>query len=243
MPPVKKPVQQPSEAQHRPSPMTRSQSGCRRRRRDAGPFPSAATRAGGGIRPVVFAVERGFRRRCHLAARARRRDSVLRRRRAVRGRPGGPRHSSIERPRRGSCSASASRTSRSPMDLTTLANVKAWLGLQGKPITAITRANPGVVTCPATGSSNQHRHLVLRHQRDDAAERSDGDVTVVDANSFSIGIDTTRTARTSSGGFVGSTMRCCSGDHRPVGEHQSILSRTFAQTAIATRATATARRR
>ena len=36
-------------------------------------------------------------------------------------------------------------------DLTTLANVKSYLGLIGKPISAITQANPGQITCTAHG--------------------------------------------------------------------------------------------
>jgi len=89
-------------------------------------------------------------------------------------------------------------------DLTTLANVKAYLGLKGAPIAGITQANPGVVNAVAHG-------LVTGQQVGLSGvvgmTQVNGNVytaTKVDADHFSIGVDTTAFTAYSSYGFASS---------------------------------------
>jgi hypothetical protein len=116
-------------------------------------------------------------------------------------------------------------------DLTTLANVKAWLGLKGQPITAITRANPGVVTCPL---HNLQSNVQVAFSGINGMTQLNGQtvtITVVDPNTFSIGIDTTGYGAWTSGGLIGVDdallQRVITGLSAGI---QSVLSRVFAQT-------------
>lgn len=116
-------------------------------------------------------------------------------------------------------------------DLTTLANVKAWLGLQGKPITAITRALPGVVSCPAHGLQS---NALVAFSGINGMTQLNGQivtVTVSDANAFSIGIDTGPYGLYTSGGQISADdallQRVISGLSAGI---QSVLSRVFAPT-------------
>ena len=87
-------------------------------------------------------------------------------------------------------------------DLCTLDDVKDWLGLQDRTITAISKANPGIVTCPSHNFRNGARlyfsNIVGMVELNGQTVR----ITVVDANSFSIGVDT-RTHTTFVSGFIG----------------------------------------
>lgn len=90
-------------------------------------------------------------------------------------------------------------------DLTTLASVKRWLSLSvaGKAITAITKANPGAVTC--TGH-NLITGQVVGLTGVNGMTQVNGQtvtVTVVDADHFTIGIDTSAYGTYTSGGLVG----------------------------------------
>lgn len=118
-------------------------------------------------------------------------------------------------------------------DLTTLANVKAWLGLlsASKPITAITRASPGVVTCPSHGFSSNAQVAFSGVNGMTQLNGQTVTVTVVDPNSFSIGIDTSAYGAYTNGGLLGIDdallQRVITGLSLGI---QNILGRVFAQT-------------
>lgn len=87
-------------------------------------------------------------------------------------------------------------------DLTSLSNVKQYLGLLGRNITAITRANPCVITCPShnlvsgsqVGITGVNGMSVLNNQI--------YTVTTIDANTFSIPVDSSNYVAYTSGGYV-----------------------------------------
>ncbi len=89
-------------------------------------------------------------------------------------------------------------------DLTTLANVKQWLGLYpDKLITAITRANPGVVSCALHGLQNGMQIKPYGVTGMTSLNDEILTVAVIDADSFSIGIDTSGFPAYAGGGMFG----------------------------------------
>lgn len=117
-------------------------------------------------------------------------------------------------------------------DLTTLTSVKAWLGLNAssKPITAITRASPGVVTCPAHGLQS---NALVAFSGLIGMTQLNGQIataTVVDANTFSISIDTSAYGAWIAGGAIGADdallQRTITGLSAGL---QVVLGRTFAR--------------
>lgn len=87
-------------------------------------------------------------------------------------------------------------------DLTSLINVKQYLGLLGRNITGITRANPCVITCPShslvsgsqVGITGVNGMSVLNNQI--------YTIITIDANSFSIPVDSSNYPAYVSGGYV-----------------------------------------
>lgn len=116
-----------------------------------------------------------------------------------------------------------------PGDLTTLDNVRQWLGLTGRPITAITKANPGSVTCTAhgfvSGASVGLDGIVGMTQLNGLVFT----VTVIDPNTFTLGVDTTAYSTYVGGGYAslddGMLQRLISSASSFV---QSVLSRAIA---------------
>jgi len=87
-------------------------------------------------------------------------------------------------------------------DLTTLANVKSYLGLIGKPISAITQANPGQITCTAHGLITGNSVGLNGINGMTTLNGTTVTVTVVDANNFTIGVNTTAYGAYTSSGYV-----------------------------------------
>lgn len=88
-------------------------------------------------------------------------------------------------------------------DLTTIQNAKGWTDLADKAISGITKANPAVVTC-SNHNFKTGRQVVLSGVA--GMTRVNGltfVVTVVDANHFSIGVDSSGYGTYVSGGLVG----------------------------------------
>ena len=87
-------------------------------------------------------------------------------------------------------------------DLCELEDVKDWLDLADRTITAISQGNPGVVQCPAHNFRNGQRlyfsNVVGMIELNGKTVR----IIVLNANSFSIGVDTTLYHAFSSG-FIG----------------------------------------
>ena len=87
-------------------------------------------------------------------------------------------------------------------DLTSILNVKQYLGLQGRHISAITRANPCVITSPShnlvsgaqVGVTGVNGMTVLNNQI--------FTIITIDANNFSIAVDSSNYPAYTSGGFV-----------------------------------------
>ena len=87
-------------------------------------------------------------------------------------------------------------------DLTSLGNVKQYLGLLGRNITAITRANPCVVTCPShslvsgsqVGITGVNGMSILNNQI--------FTIITIDANTFSLAVDSSNYTAYTSGGYV-----------------------------------------
>lgn len=88
-------------------------------------------------------------------------------------------------------------------DLTTLANVKAYLGMQGVPITGITKANPGVVSAPNHNLLNGAQALISNVLGMTQINGVPFFATVLDPGSFSVGIDTTGFTTYAGAGIVG----------------------------------------
>ena len=90
-----------------------------------------------------------------------------------------------------------------PLDLCTLDDVKGWLDLGGRAITGITKAAAAVVTVTAhnlkTGMQVGFSDVLGMTQINGLT----GKVTVIDANSFSVPINSTGFTAYTSGGFVG----------------------------------------
>ena len=87
-------------------------------------------------------------------------------------------------------------------DLTTLANVKTYLGLIGKPISAITKANPGQITCTAHGLITGNLVGLNGINGMTQLNGTTVTVTVVDANNFTIAINTSAYGTYTSSGYV-----------------------------------------
>ncbi len=90
------------------------------------------------------------------------------------------------------------------MGLTTLANVKSWLGLfPDKHVSAISKANPGIVTCADHGL--QTGQQVILSGIAGMIELNGAILTpiVINDSSFSIGLDTSGYQQYTSGGFFG----------------------------------------
>lgn len=87
-------------------------------------------------------------------------------------------------------------------DLTSLINVKQYLGVLGRSLTAISRANPCVVTCPShslvsgsqVGITGVNGMSILNNQI--------FTIITIDANTFSIPVDSSNYSAYTSGGFV-----------------------------------------
>jgi hypothetical protein len=86
-------------------------------------------------------------------------------------------------------------------DLTTLATVKRWLGLADKAITGITKANPGVVTCAGHDLVTGDRIIISGVAGMTQVNGVTFTVTVIDANSFSLGVNTGTYGAYTSGGY------------------------------------------
>lgn len=116
-------------------------------------------------------------------------------------------------------------------DLTTLAAVKAWLALQGKPISAITRANPGVVTVNGHGLQSNAQVTFSGLNGMTELNGQIATITVLDANTFSIGIDTSAYGDYVNGGFLGADDVLLQTTITSVSAAlERMLSRTFAAT-------------
>jgi hypothetical protein len=87
-------------------------------------------------------------------------------------------------------------------DLTTLANVKSYLGILGKPISAITKANPGQVTCTAHGLTTGLQVGLSGINGMTELNGTTQTVTVIDANNFTIGVNTSAYGTYTSSGYV-----------------------------------------
>ena len=87
-------------------------------------------------------------------------------------------------------------------DLTTLANVKSYLGILGKPISAITKANPGQVTCTAHGLTTGLQVGLSGINGMTELNGTTPTVTVIDANNFTIGVNTSAYGTYTSSGYV-----------------------------------------
>jgi hypothetical protein len=87
--------------------------------------------------------------------------------------------------------------------LTTLANIKQWLRLTGRPITGITKASPGVVACVSHGLVSGQQVMLSGVLGMTAVNGVVLTVTVITADSFSIGVDTSTYGAYTSGGVVG----------------------------------------
>jgi hypothetical protein len=88
-------------------------------------------------------------------------------------------------------------------DLTTLANVKAYLGMQGVAIQAITKANPGVVTAANHNLKSGLPALISGALGMTQINGVPFVVTVIDPATFSIGLDTSTFGAYTGGAFVG----------------------------------------
>ena len=89
-----------------------------------------------------------------------------------------------------------------PGDLTTLANVRQWLALTGRPISAITQANPGSVTCTAHGFVSGATVGIDQVVGMTQVNGQSFTITVVDANTFTLGVDTSGYAAYVAGGYA-----------------------------------------
>ncbi len=91
------------------------------------------------------------------------------------------------------------------MALCTLADVKLWLSIVGKPITGISKVNPGIVTCVDHNLMNGQQVGLTGINGMVALNGVTVTATVLSVNTFSIGIDTTGSGYPAwtSGGFVG----------------------------------------
>ena len=90
------------------------------------------------------------------------------------------------------------------IDLVSLSDVKSFLNLIGKPITAITQANPCVITCPAHALVSGKKVGLTGINGMTILNNSLYTATVIDANKFSIGVNTTSASAYTGSGFVGS---------------------------------------
>ena len=90
-------------------------------------------------------------------------------------------------------------------DLTTLLSVKQWLSILGKPITGISKANPGIVTCVDHNLMSGQVVGLTGISGMTALNGVNVTVTVLSANTFSIGIDTSGSGYPAwtAGGYVG----------------------------------------
>ena len=88
-------------------------------------------------------------------------------------------------------------------DLTTLSTVKSWLKLTGRSISGITQANPAVITCPNHGANTGDLVSVSGVVGMTQINGVSYTVTVIDANTFSIGVSSLAWTAYASGGFVG----------------------------------------
>jgi hypothetical protein len=91
------------------------------------------------------------------------------------------------------------------MALCTLADVKLWLSILGKPITGISKANPGIVTCVDHNLMSGQQVGLTGINGMVALNGVTVTVIVLSVNTFSIGIDTTGGGYPAwtSGGYVG----------------------------------------
>ena len=89
------------------------------------------------------------------------------------------------------------------MGLTSLQAVKGWLTIADKPVTGITKANPAVVSCSNHNLVNGKQIALLDVLGMTQVNGNNYTVTIVDKDSFSIGIDSTGFGAYTSGGFVG----------------------------------------
>lgn len=88
-------------------------------------------------------------------------------------------------------------------DLTTLGNVKSYLGIQGVAVQAITKANPGVVSAKNHNLKPGLQALITGAVGMTEINGLPFAVTVIDQDTFSIGLDTSAFGVYLSGGFVG----------------------------------------
>jgi len=88
-------------------------------------------------------------------------------------------------------------------DLTTLSAVKSYLGMQGVPITAITKANPGVVSAPNHNLRKGAQAMISQVIGMTEINLVPFSTTVIDPNSFSVGFDTSAFTPYASAGIVG----------------------------------------
>jgi hypothetical protein len=93
-------------------------------------------------------------------------------------------------------------------DLTTLANVKQWLGISGLPISAITNANPAVVTLVSAPPSALPlmTGMVIGFEGVNGMSGLNGNqfaITTITASSFSIPFDSTGAGAYTGGGYAG----------------------------------------
>ena len=89
------------------------------------------------------------------------------------------------------------------MDLTTLINIKQYLNEADKPITGVSQANPAVITCPNHNFKTGKQVMLSGIGGMTQLNGQTVTVTVVDLNSFSIGIDSTLYHAYTGAGFVG----------------------------------------
>jgi hypothetical protein len=87
-------------------------------------------------------------------------------------------------------------------DLTTLANVKSYLNIIGKPISAITKANPGQITCTNHGLITGNTVGLSGINGMTQLNNQTVTVSVVDANNFTIGVNTSAYGTYTSSGYV-----------------------------------------
>ncbi len=95
-----------------------------------------------------------------------------------------------------------------PGDLTTLANAKEWLGLNGLAVSGITNANPAVVALAAKPPVPLSSGLTVGLTAVNGMTQVNGGeypITVVDATHFSVPIDATAFGVYTDGGLVGIT--------------------------------------
>lgn len=85
--------------------------------------------------------------------------------------------------------------------LTTLANVKSWLGLADSAVTAITKANPGVATCVSHPLRTGQQIVLSGVAGMTALNGVTLTVTVLTTDTFSIGVNTSSYPTYTSGGL------------------------------------------